>query len=418
MDLLSQLELKTPVSRLELAQCIATYHTNKNIFLDVFTRTGKSIMSIELVKNWEGKILILCPNTLVLGQWKENLEKYNPDILERVDLFCYQSLHKIPRNAYQIILCDEWHLVTPARLKHLKDFTPDHWIGMSGTVNSEDLDVFRDLTRTFFTVRIGIEQAVFWGIIPAPVIYKVPIEFDNTKTYLTFEKGKNKKLRNQVVPFFDRWESIKNRKVNTVIQCTEAQYNFLIEEEFSYWRDILSQFDAPDSERTDSFRYLLENGLSKTVVQDNLKRKGLARKKFYASLKTRHLRTLLKQLGDRRVIIFCNDIKQADMINMELSIHSNKDNPMEMIQNFNEKKTNMITCVNLLDMGVDLSDVHFSIILQLSGSDVASNQKFARNLLSDAPKTIILYFPKTQDEVFLNNFLSNFKEEWILERKL
>ena len=183
MDLLSQLELKTPVSRLELAQCIATYHTNKNIFLDVFTRTGKSIMSIELVKNWEGKILILCPNTLVLGQWKENLEKYNPDILERVDLFCYQSLHKIPRNAYQIILCDEWHLVTPARLKHLKDFTPDHWIGMSGTVNSEDLDVFRDLTRTFFTVRIGIEQAVFWGIIPAPVIYKVPIEFDSQKAY-------------------------------------------------------------------------------------------------------------------------------------------------------------------------------------------------------------------------------------------
>ena len=45
-------------------------------------------------------------------------------------------------------------------------------------------------------------------------------------------------------------------------------------------------------------------------------------------------------------------------------------------------------------------------------------QKFARSGLSIAPKTILFYYPGTQDEKYINEFIKEFKPEWVIKRKL
>ncbi len=412
------------VTRQELASSIADLSSNHNNFLlDLFQRTGKTACSMNLCKNWEGQILILTPNTFVLGQWQKNLKEYNPELINRSDLYCYQSLHKIDPTKYQIVLLDEFHLVTEKRMNLLLEFMPyvEHWIGMSGTMDTFDRNKFRLLTKNeFFHAKVDLKQAVSWGILPQPKIFCVPLQFKTDKVYKLFTKGKDKKKKNDIVPFNQRWESLKNNKVNTLIQCTEEQYNTLIEDDYRYWDKLLGEFDLPEEEQSDLFKRLTEKGLTYTTCNNNRMIKGLERKKFYASLKIQYLKKLLTELGwqDKRIIVFCQDIKQAELVNESLAIHSQKENPLAMVQDFNEGKTNLITCVELLSMGVDINNVDYSIILQLAGSDVNSSQKFARGLLSAIPKTIVFYYPGTQDEKYLNNFLTNFDESWVKKRNL
>ena len=45
-------------------------------------------------------------------------------------------------------------------------------------------------------------------------------------------------------------------------------------------------------------------------------------------------------------------------------------------------------------------------------------QQFARSGLSIEPKTILFYYPGTQDEKYINEFIKEFKPEWVIKRKL
>lgn len=421
----SELFLQESVSRSELSDAICSNIDGHNHFLlDVFQRVGKSIFSTELCKRWKThNILILCPNHFVLGQWDKNLAQYNPELIPQVDLYCYHSLHKIDESKYPIVLLDELHLVTDKRMEELRRFIPfvDHWVGMSGTLGIEDRNRFRELTKNkFFHAKVDLQQAVKWGILPEPKIFCVPLSMKDDKAYMLYTKGKDKKKKNDIVPFNQRWISLKDKKTNTLIQCTEVQYYHLIENEYGYWDGILNEFDLPPKDQSDLFKSLTEKGLTKTTCNNARMKKGLERKKFFASLKIQHLKKLLGELNwkEKRIIVFCQDIKQAELINETLSIHSKKDDPLSMVTDFNEGRTSLITCVNLLDMGIDLDNVDYTIILQLSGSDVQSSQKFARGMLSAVPKTVCFYYPGTQDEKYLKNFLTNFNPEWIKYRNL
>ena len=39
-------------------------------------------------------------------------------------------------------------------------------------------------------------------------------------------------------------------------------------------------------------------------------------------------------------------------------------------------------------------------------------------MLSDIPKIIVMYYPQTQDEQYVNRFLDQFKKEWIIKKTL
>ena len=105
-------------------------------------------------------------------------------------------------------------------------------------------------------------------------------------------------------------------------------------------------------------------------------------------------------------------------MNKEFSVHSNKPGSLELVEAFNKKEIPYLFSVSQLSRGVDFKDVDYLVILQSSMKQGTQVQKFARSGLSVAPKTILFYYPNTQDEKYINEFLKQFKQEWIIKKKL
>ena len=422
---IEQLFEQDRVSRLELANSIALLSdSHKNFLLDVSPRVGKSLLTVSLINKWlkdDTKILILSTANSTNDQWIENLEKYNPHLLEHIDVNCYQSLHKLDREKYDIICLDEFDgAFTEKRWNQICEFQPKYWIAMSGTLEEEHIDAFRDLTRNkFYHLQITFQKAVDWGILPEPKIYAVKLEFDDTKPYLIYYASKDKKKKNEIVEYRFRWDSLKNKKVNTLIKCTELQYHELICNEFERWKGYEQEFNLEPDERSDTINFLISKGFSQSTCRDKKMRLGNERKKFFADIKNRHFKKLFSQLPQgSRVLVFCNDIAQADLLNEEFSVHSKKPDSIELVEQFNNKEIDKIFSIKSLERGQDFLDVDYLVIIQSSMKQSGQIQKFARSGLSVAPKTILFYYGGTQDEKYVQEFLKQFKPEWIIHKTL
>lgn len=418
---IEQLKNKDNISRIELADAIAEKSgEHQHFLLECAPRVGKSIQAIELVKRWNlYPFLILSGANATNQQWIKNISEYNPDLNFKYDIQCYQSLHKIPRDYYKVILLDEFDLVTEQRLAQLQEFKPEHWIGMSGTLEDSDVFNFRSLARKFFHVKVDLLQAVKWGILPVPTIFNVALELDNTKRYLVYHKGKDKKKKNNIVPYNERWNAFKDKTKNALIQCTEVEYNSLINEEFQRWKNYEEQFELPPEERDSSIQFLIQKGFNQSTCRDKKLRIGNERKKFYADIKNRWFKKLFAQLpSNKRILVFCNDTAQADLLNEEFSVHSNRPGSEGLVESFNNKEINLLFSCKMLERGVDFIDVDYLIIVQSSGSQGSQTQKAFRIMLSQVPKIILFHYPNTQDELYVNKFLEGFKPEWIIKKTL
>lgn len=383
-------------------------------------------MAVSLINKWiisleNPKILILTGSNSTNNQWLENLKQYNLHLINICDIYCYQSLHKI-ENKYDIVCLDEADLITEKRLEQLSNLTPNHWIAMSGTLEEIDIDNFRSLTRNkFFHAQVTFEQAVQWGILPQPKIFSVALEMDNTNRYLIYHKGKDKKKKNNIVNFPERWSAYKDKSKNALIKCTELEYHQLVTEEFERWKGFENEFNLPVEERSDTIRFMIEKGFNQSTCRDKKMRIGNERKKFFADIKNRHFKKLFSQLPEgSRCLVFCNDTNQADLLNEQFSVHSKKDQEInkDLVERFNNKEIDKLFSINVLSRGVDFKDVDYLIIIQSSMKQGTQVQKFARSGLSISPKTILFYYPNTQDEKYVNEFLKQFKPEWIIYKTL
>lgn len=412
--------IQQQVSRKDLSDAISNEDA-KNFLLDIYMRIGKSLCATAIINNkgWEGNILILSGAEATNKQWIQNLTEYNSHLLKRTDIYCYQSLHKLDRTKYSIILLDEADLAfSDKRWLQIREFTPEHWIMMSGTLDRDHIMEFRELTNNqFFHAKVSLEQGVKWGILPEPKVFAVKLKMDNEKRYLVYTSGKNKKLKNEIVSFPQRWESFKNKKVNTLVQCTEQEYHELICQEFNKWKGYEEEFNLPIEERSDTIKFLQSKGFSQTVCRDKKMRIGNERKKFFADIKNRWFKKLFSELPkDSRSLVFCNDTAQADLLNAEFAVHSNNPGSIELVEQFNKGEIDKIFSCKLLDRGQDFFGVEYLIIIQSSLKQGSQSQRAARSLLSLAPKIIVMYYPDTQDEKYVQEFLKQFKPEWIVHK--
>jgi superfamily II DNA or RNA helicase len=399
MSLLKELLSKDTVSRIEIADAISK-GTFTNLLLNAAPRTGKSVIASALMNKWGGKVLILSNSVNTNKQWKENIKEYNPHLLGDIELSCYQSIHKV-EDKYDIIVCDEWETaLSNKRYLGLMELNPKHWIAMSGSMDQWDEIEFRKLVKNDLEyVKIGIEQVVKWGIIAQPKFFRVPVEMDNRKRVLLYTKGKDKKKKNKVILYPERFKHFSDKTFNYLIQCTEKEYNEMIQNEYDFYK---SKWEEDKDQ----------------IMKQVWIRKGLERKKFYASVKPRHFRTLFSQLPQgSRCLVFCNDTAQADMLNEQFSVHSNKDNK-DLIERFRDKEIPYLFSVGMLNRGQDFENVDYVIILQVSGSNKENVQQIGRCFLSSKPKIILLYLRDTDDEKYVNTLLSNYPESWIKTKTL
>lgn len=274
------------------------------------------------------------------------------------------------------------------------------FVGLSGTMPRNALKMFRKLCREFYHWKISLDQVIRWGIIAKPKIICKGVKLRDDKKYLVFKHSNKKDKPIEYVEYGCHKGSIFNQKVNTYIQCTEVQYLSLIEEQLEYWKSVMED---------------TENPIPKTVVINKLNQIGNMRKALFANAKNKFIKRVIThfELEDKRVLIFCNDIPQAEFIDEQYAIHSKKTD--NLLEKFNNHEVDKLLSINLLNEGVNVYDVDAVVILQVAKSEVRTAQQAARGLLGLSPIIILLFYRGTDDEKTVRKFLEPFSEytQWL-----
>lgn len=388
---IQELYLKDKVSRDELQELCLELQSEQFVLLEWATRTGKMLAGLNCAT---GKTLIVTPTHLINSMWQE---KCNHKTI------CYASLHK-ELNEYDTVILDEAQHCSQRIIDILNSWLINNpkirLICLSATIPYEVKLWWNK--RKNFTWRIDLQQAVNWGIIPAPQIVCVGLSLRNDKRVHLYYKGRDKKKKNLVVQYKSKefWDSIRDKSVNLCIQCTEVEWFEMINNDIDYWKKL---GDDPTSK------------VNSQIISNRINMLGNERKKMFSQLKNRYIRKITNhfKLEDKRVIYFCNDIPQAEWLDSNYAVHSKKKGSESLVEKFNEGEVNKLVSIRVLDEGVSIYGVDAAVIIQTSGSDIQNIQRTGRSLLSELPLIIILYYKGTRDQEYVEKFVKQFNSDYI-----
>lgn len=386
---IKELENRTNITRDDLQE-LCKEIDSQFILLEWATRTGKMLAGLNCAR---GNTLIVTPTHLINSMWQEKCSHKT---------ICYASLHK-ELNEYDTVVLDEAQHCSPRIIGLL-----DAWlinnpklrlVLLSATIPYEVKLWWKKLKG--FEWKIDLQQAVDWGIIPAPQIVCVGLSLRNDKRYLLYHKGRDKKKQNLVVQYKTKefWDNIRRKDVNLQVQVTEVEWNEMIENDIKYWKELS---ESPGK-------------IPAQVISNKINSLGNERKKQFSTLKNRYIRKITNhfKLEDKRVIYFCNDISQADWLDHNYSVHSKKKGSESLVEDFNEGKISKLVGIRCLDEGISVYNVDAAVIIQTSGSMIQNVQRTGRSLLSTTPLIIILYYKETRDQEYVEKFVLQFNSDYI-----
>jgi len=139
------------------------YSDNEKGYLDLAMRIGKTRITIESLKRMGKKsnqILILYPDNQLVQTWQDELVKwdFNPP---NIRFSNFSSLKKCNDQDWDVIICDEFHGLSPNEENLLKQLTGSMWLFLSGTISQETKDKWPDFIGIdeFSTTR-GIKEGI------------------------------------------------------------------------------------------------------------------------------------------------------------------------------------------------------------------------------------------------------------------
>lgn len=349
-----------------------------NVLAELPTGFGKSKLALTLVKHRNiHSVLIVIPRLVLKKNWSEEINKWLSNYELKVSFSTYVSLPKLVGNTYESVIFDECHHLSERCLDALMDIKIKHSFLLTATLKKEKLWEINTLFKPF-RIKVESKEAMEEDVLPTPKVEYIPLSLDNivqSQTIVKNSKGKE----TLSIDFKDRWKYINNKaysKYRLEIKCTEKQY----------YDDITSTIEYYKKR---NYNEMMKNKWLKTCGD---------RLKWLSSLKKEKIKQLLKELKDKRTILFCASIEDTEYygnpVNSKIS-----DNNLKL---FNEHKINHISCVNMLDEGVNLADCQIGIWTLLNASERMNIQKIGRLLRHKNPILYFLYFENTREEEIIN----------------
>lgn len=358
------------------------------------TGHGKSKVSIstcfKYLKNRKKyKILLLVAETSHKKNWRGEFKKWNYP-LDNVTIVCYASLHKYVNTQWDVIIADECHRVlSDIRLNALKSIRYKKLILASATLSSKDIDSLNTLGN-IGKIEVSLDTAIDKGTLPEPTINIVKLTLDDSIVGYTYiyraSKMKTVNILYKQKKAYMFNPAYKDYKLK--VKCTAKEYYNLLTDEVNWKKDIY------DKHKT-------------IVARDNWLRAANKRKKWLGNHKTYALYELIRSLGNKRHICFCNSIEQAEYVNEENSIHSKRNKPLLILDKYNNKEINSIYAIKMLREGVNLVDTQYGIIVQLDNKELPTVQMIGRLLRHPNPVVYVMYIEGTRDEEYFKNTILN-----------
>ncbi len=383
------------------AECITKIDNKNFLLLELPTGYGKSKLSLDLVNHLaenhirerrKTSVLLLVAKTVHKQTWRDEIEKWGGLNVDSITIECYESLKKYQGKHFDIIVADEvHHLNSDLRLDALSNIGYGKFIGLSATIPKK-LKWFFLYKYHADVVSCDLVEAIDEEILPEPQIVLYPLQIDNTTVSETIEINPKAKGRTYYGDFSKLW-SYKNQRVHAIISCTPKQK--------------LGDFNN---------QILFAKNRYQRTRQDFLKNKWLfmcgERIKFLANLKNGEVLQILAMLKKERSITFCKTIEQAEYLGNHCIHSKNKDSDL-IYKEFNEKKINHITSVNILNENANLVDCKYAVFANYSASEVISAQRIGRSLRHKSPVIIMPYYENTREQEIIEEMLKDFDKSCI-----
>lgn len=384
------------------SQCLAALGKSNFTLVELPTGYGKSYISIRMTNHIietscknksEVSILLLVAKTTHKGTWKDELVKWG-GIKGNANLIieCYESLHKHIDEHFDIIIMDECHHLN-SDLRHdlFSTISFHNVIGLSATIPQKLKQYFLYKYHAQ-TVLCNITDAIKDGVLPEPQIIIYPLELNNVHLTEFIEINPKAKGPLHHGSFSKLW-SYRKMKVHAIISCTQRQK----------LNDMNSQI-------------LFQKNSFMRTHKEYTKNKWLfscgERIKYLANLKNSIVKDILSILADERTLTFCKTIEQAECLG-KYCIHSKNPYSEQIYKNFNDKKINHITSVNILNENANLVDCKYAIFANYSSSEVCSVQRCGRALRHKSPVIIMPFYRNTREQEILEDMIKDFNPDSI-----
>jgi superfamily II DNA or RNA helicase len=343
-------------------------------------------------------ILILVAKRVHKQTWKEEIEKWgginhpNPNIKINICMECYESLKNHCRERWEICLMDECHHVgSEVRLDLLRTMTFGYIIGLSATIPRKLKQFFKYRYHSE-VVSCDIIEAIEDDVLPEPEILLFPLILDNrnyTETWEMHPKAPGPIIHAE----YKDIKKYKYKNIHTIISCTQKQK--------------VIEFDSDIAQLKKKTIETRSKGLE--MVWQHMAGERL---KYLADIKIPIIKDILRKLSSHRTITFCKTIQQAEQVSKNF-IHSKNPKSDKAYQDFNSKKINHISTVNILNENANLVDCQYGIFGNLSSSEIVQVQRCGRLLRHKKPIIIVPYFDGTRESEIVQQMFENYNRDYI-----
>jgi len=345
------------------------------------TGFGKSRVGVLAIayalKNSKGlKALVLVPTNQLQDQFKEEFIKWgHEDYLDRIDILCYQSAHKLRKEHYCVVVCDEIHLgLSPVYRQFFEHNTYDKLLCLTATIpeEAEYREILINLSPVVY--QISLDECVAKGLVADYHVYCIAVELTEE------ERAEYKKHNNTFV-------AMKYR----------LGYNA-----FDRAKAILAKKEDGDGGAAALFMNSIRG--RRKVVQNAISKLGYAKEiaDHYKSEK------ILTFAGTNEFTDLMGESLSGEVYHSKISTAKRK----EVLERFRTGENKILCSTKALDQGFDIKDATIGIIAGLNSKALPMIQRIGRLIRKDGEKVgkvFILYVKDSQEEKWLESAIHTIK---------
>ncbi|MGK0464833.1 DEAD/DEAH box helicase [Clostridium sp.] len=381
------------------------------------TGCGKTLGALKIADNIlknnpEAVGYLICKESTHKKNWLDDIKKHNMvKIGKTMKTVLYASLKNQKKKADFVIL-DECHALTEKRVLGLRNILQrgTRIIFLSATIPDEKKYLMNNLCKTVYYDTITLNQAFKLNLLPEPslMIHEVSLSdkvVDGKLWDFVARKAKGKKKITKFCKHNKMYYMMKTypKEVGIICQGTETEHYKAMSDQMSYYYNL-------SQDRT--IAYPIRTGCRNKYLNT-----ASTRKRFIAEVKTRYVKSLVKDFRSTRsrFICFTGSIKQVKEIGNGSAVHSDNEEGVNqgLIDCFNRLECDELFAVKMLREGVNLTKIEKGVITQLDSGIGSFFQMLGRCLRHEFPELHLFVIKDTQDEVYFKKSMKGFNQKYV-----
>ena len=369
-------EMKDRAQRKALNNWVLNNYRGTIIAGTGFGKSRCGVMAINYVLNTigGGRALVLVPTIQLQDQFKEEFEKWEcDDCLDRVDVMCYQSAHKLRSKQYDLVVCDEVHLGLSEKYRNFFKYNVyDRILCMTATPPEEPRYKVELHKIAPIVYQISLDECVMRGLVSPYEIHCVPIELTAD------ERARYKRINSEFVEHKMALEPDAFNFAKTALKSPNVSYE-LKKHAVGFYKTIRDRKTIVDTAHN-------KIKVFKKLVYDNL---------------------------DEKIITFGGLNEFTDTLAESVAplaevYHSKitKKNRIKALKRFKDDEVNILCSTKALNQGFDIPNANLGIVCGLTSKALSMVQRVGRLIRWEEGKTgriYVLYVKDSQEEKWLKN---------------